>query len=110
MRKTGWMMMAAAAALLVATPVAAETQPYGLDSTPATTAPMAPAATAVATNTADAAPDQIVCKSLGPSTGTRLGSRHICQTAREWEMQQKAHQADVMHEQTRGLLYSTPAD
>ncbi|HEY4941290.1 MAG TPA: hypothetical protein VII56_07665 [Rhizomicrobium sp.] len=110
MRKTGWMMMAVAAALLSASPVAAETQPYGLDSTPATTAPSAPAATAVATNTPDPAADQIVCKSLGPSTGTRLGSRHICQTAREWEDQQKAHQRDVLHEQTRGGYFQTPAD
>lgn len=100
MFKTRWMMLAATIALLSATPLAAETQPYGLDSSPSTTAPVAPAAVATASDA-----DQVVCKSLGPPPGSRFGDRHICQTAREWDAQRKRHQQDVQHEQTRAGQY-----
>lgn len=29
--------------------------------------------------------DEIVCKSLPPATGTRLGARRICKTQGEWD-------------------------
>ena len=80
------------------------------ESTPSATpapASSAPAATVVS-NTSDAAQDQIVCKSFAPATGSRLGTRRMCQTQRQWDAQEKDTQTLVMHEQTRGALYSTP--
>ena len=78
------------------------------ESATATPTASAPAAT-VASNTSDAAQDQIVCKSMAPATGSRLGTRRICQTQRQWDAQEKDMQTLVMHEQTRGALYSTPS-
>ena|ERR1700733_8541249 len=30
-------------------------------------------------------PNQIVCRTMAPPTGTRLGGRRICQTQRQWD-------------------------
>jgi hypothetical protein len=55
---------------------------------PAAATPAAPSA-AVAAQAGD--PNQIVCRTMAPATGTRLGARRICQTQREWD--DASHQA-----------------
>ena len=30
-------------------------------------------------------PDQIVCRTMDPPTGTRLGARRVCRTQRQWD-------------------------
>ena len=105
MRKVNWFMAAATAALLLSAGYASAGDSSTLTSTaPATTA--SPAAAGSATNS-DA--DEVVCKSMAPATGTRLGSRRICQTQREWQAQEAASRDMIQHEQNRGSLFSTPA-
>jgi hypothetical protein len=50
-------------------------------STTAAAPVMSTPATAVAAND----PKQIVCRQMEPETGTRLGSRRICQTNAQWD-------------------------
>jgi hypothetical protein len=44
----------------------------------------APAPAAQPTNTLSD-PDKMVCRSLAPATGTRIGARRVCRTQREWD-------------------------
>lgn len=39
--------------------------------------------------------DKIVCKSLPPPTGTRLGGRRVCKTERQWEQEQQRAQQSL---------------
>lgn len=42
--------------------------------------------TAPATQTMPAGdPNEVICKTMEPATGTRIGARRICQTKREWD-------------------------
>jgi invasion protein IalB len=45
-------------------------------------------------------PNQIVCKTLAPATGTRLGARRICQTQRQWDDQAQQQRDQLMRMQT----------
>ncbi len=38
---------------------------------------------------------QIVCKKLPPATGTRLGTRRVCQTQEQWDEARRAGQEFV---------------
>ena len=48
-------------------------------------------------------PDQIICKTSPPPTGTRLGGGRECHTKREWDDQQKLNQQALQDAQTKGL-------
>jgi hypothetical protein len=67
-----------------------------------TTAAPAPADAAAATD-----PDKIVCKSMAPLVGTRIGTRRICQTQGVWDAQHRQNQDDITREQDRGNLFHT---
>ena len=51
-------------------------------------------------------PDQIICKSMPPPTGTRLGGGRECHTKREWDQQLKESQEAVAHAEQKGLMGS----
>ncbi|HEY0300594.1 MAG TPA: hypothetical protein VGC36_04650 [Rhizomicrobium sp.] len=77
----------------------------------AQTAPaIVPASTTPAPADAVSDPSKIVCKTLPPLTGSRIGNRRICQSRGEWEAQEHQHQQDLAHEQERGALFSTPGN
>ena len=57
-----------------------------------TTAASAPA-TAPTDQTSDL--DTVVCKKFAPPTGTRLGSRTICDTKRHWQQLQQQSQQEL---------------
>lgn len=50
-----------------------------------------------ASNTDDG--NQIVCKTMAPSTGTRLGTRRICQTQKQWDAQMQQDQKALSQQQ-----------
>ena len=39
--------------------------------------------------------NEMICKTMAPTTGTRLGARRICQTRHEWDMQQQEAQREL---------------
>lgn len=51
-------------------------------------------AQAADTSGSKADPNRIVCERY-EETGSRLGSRRVCKTAREWEEQRSGQRADV---------------
>lgn len=53
-------------------------------------------------------PDQIICKSTPPPTGTRLGGGRECHTKKEWDQRQKDAEDAVMHGQQIGHMGSGP--
>lgn len=103
MRKVN-LMVAVAAALLLSAASASAGDSSTLSST-------SPTATAPAANSSTSDPaDEIVCKSMAPPTGSRLGSRRICQTGRQWQAQEQAARDLITREQNRGALFSTPSN
>jgi Flp pilus assembly protein CpaB len=52
--------------------------------------------------------DQVVCKKMPPPTGTRLGSRRVCQTEREWRDLMLRSQENITHSQQKGAGYGGP--
>ena len=70
---------------------------------PATaTAPAATTAPAAAAAPADD-PNEIICKTLAPETGTRLGARRECQTRHDWDMQHEEAERQLQYQQQMGL-------
>ena len=70
----------------------------------------APAPTSPA---ASADPDYnttMVCKTMEPATGTRLGARHECHTQREWDQIRTNNQAALQANQTEGLQHNPPGN
>jgi hypothetical protein len=69
--------------------------------------PSSAAATTTAANPPDAASagtpqsdwNDIICKTMAPATGTRLGARRACQTKHEWDLQQQEAQRELEHQQ-----------
>jgi hypothetical protein len=59
---------------------------------------------AAATQSSDATedPNAIVCKSMEPATGSRLGGRRVCQTRKEWDDWQKQNQQTTREFQALG--------
>jgi len=53
-------------------------------------------------------PDQIICKSTPPPTGTRLGGGRECHTKREWDQRQKDSESEVVRGQEIGHMGSGP--
>jgi hypothetical protein len=89
-------------------PVPAQSTPAPAVPTPAPTVPTPPAAQANAKETvvvkpdALANPDEIVCKTSPPPTGTRLGATRQCLTARDWARRQEEAQRILSKAQTLG--------
>lgn len=48
--------------------------------------------------------NEVVCKSLAPNTGTRLGARKTCLTRAEWEQRMQRDQEHVRQSQDTGLM------
>ena len=61
-----------------------------------------PDTVSVGTNQSD--PNEVICKTLAPETGTRLGPRRECQTRHEWDMQQQQSQRELLQKQNGGSL------
>lgn len=62
-----------------------------------------PASTGVSTSqdaADDAYLDRVVCKKFPPLTGTRLGTRRVCQTERQWREITRRSQEDITKRQT----------
>lgn len=69
--------------------------------------PQATTDAAQATQTTD--PDKMVCKSMDPPTGSRLGARRECHTQREWDDRTRQDQSNVSHAQGMGYqMHQTP--
>lgn len=56
------------------------------DTTAPTTEPTA------ATVSEKPATDPVVCKTLEPPLGSRLGNRHVCMTQKQWDLQSREAQ------------------
>jgi invasion protein IalB len=77
----------------------------------AAAAPAAPAAkpvTPAAATTAEAAPDpnEVICESEAPPTGSLLGGARICRTRHQWSEQERQTTVgqDLHHETTGSML------
>jgi len=70
-------------------------------------APAAPTVTAAAP-TDD--PNEMICKTMAPTTGTRLGARRECQTRHQWDMEQQQAQREVQENQRLGLTGGIPGN
>jgi hypothetical protein len=46
--------------------------------------------------------DTMVCRTLAPKTGTRLGARRVCLKQREWDDMMYRAQKELMRDQNRG--------
>jgi hypothetical protein len=46
--------------------------------------------------------DTVVCRSMGPASGSRLGDRRECKTQREWDRDQAEQQHRLSRNQVRG--------
>jgi hypothetical protein len=62
--------------------------------------PPAPAQPAAATHDPG---NQVVCRTMGAKTGSRLGARRECRTQKEWDDIQRQNQDETSKMQTRGL-------
>ena len=60
------------------------------------------------TTTSDADADKIVCKSMDPPTGSRLGSRRECHTQREWDDRTREDQKKTDAIQQHGFQQNLP--
>ena len=69
---------------------------------PAAAAPAAPVAEASSQSDLN----EIVCKSLPPATGTRLGGGRECHTVREWNERQREDQRMLQQQQVVGAALS----
>ena len=63
----------------------------------------APSAPALTQATAPHDAGKIVCRHLAPPTGTRLGTRRVCRTQKEWDDIQQQQQDETSKLQIRGL-------
>jgi len=62
----------------------------------------APAATAT-TNAGD--PDKVVCRTMAPTTGTRIGTRRECLTQRQWDdIRQQTQKDTTKMQENRGIV------
>lgn len=62
------------------------------------------ASSAAATNPTapnQGSPDEVVCKVEPPETGTRLGARHECHSAREWQRMWTVEQQQLFKAQVQ---------
>src|ERR1700754_4456282 len=66
----------------------------------------APTDAAQATNSADL--DKMVCKSMDPPTGSRLGSRRECHTQREWDDRMRRAREQTEQQQNSGFHAGNP--
>jgi hypothetical protein len=82
---------------LLAAPAIADT------SQPAAPSTMAQAAVTPATQESAADLDTIVCKTMDPTTGSRLGARRVCQSQRAWNQLHEDAQKNLEGMQQRGL-------
>jgi hypothetical protein len=73
---------------------------------PPTPAPTDQPAAATQTSDSDNDPNAIVCKSMAPATGSRLGGRRVCQTRKEWDDFQKQNQQTTRDFQGIGMSQS----
>jgi hypothetical protein len=88
---------------LLAAPAIADPAP---PAAPSVTA-QASGAPAAVTTESDADLDKVVCRSLEPPTGTRLGTRRVCQTQRQWQDQEEqARHALEKEQNNRGIVTS----
>lgn len=60
--------------------------------------------------TAKPNPNEIVCKSLPPPTGTRLGGRRVCMTRAQWDQAQVQAADAVRHQQELGKMGKLPGN
>jgi hypothetical protein len=60
----------------------------------------APASPPAAQAAPQSDPNQIICKTMAPPTGTRLGARRICQTQKQWDDQEALARQQLMQMQT----------
>ena len=92
MRKFGLLMVSVAGMVFVGSAAMAD----------AAAPPTAPAATEAA-KPGDL--DKMVCRTMAPATGTRIGARRECRTQREWDdiRQQSAKETDQM-QGNRGII------
>ena len=56
----------------------------------------------------DADLDKVVCKSMDPPTGSRLGARRECHTQREWDQRSRDDQAKTNAIQEHGFQQNLP--
>ena len=52
--------------------------------------------------------DKVVCRTLEPPTGTRLGARRECRTQKEWNDLMQEHQKSVTDFQSKMLTSAPP--
>jgi hypothetical protein len=52
----------------------------------------------------------MICKTMAPTTGTRLGARRECQTRHQWDMEQQQAQREVQENQRLGLTGGIPGN
>jgi hypothetical protein len=88
----------ALAALMCASTVATADDPVvGAPSSPAVAAQPVPGEKSPASGA-----DAMVCRTLAPKTGTRLGARRVCLKQREWDEMMFRAQKELMRNQQRG--------
>ena len=49
-------------------------------------------------------PNQIVCHTMGASSGSRIGGSRECHTQKEWDMQRQEHQRALVSQQNHALM------
>lgn len=99
MRKFG-LLLVSVSALTVLSAGAMASIAGSADSTPPTTAPQSSAA-------ADDS-NKMVCRTLPPPTGTRLGNRHECHTQAEWDERMREDQKKTSQIQNAGYQDHIP--
>ena len=49
-------------------------------------------------------PNQIICRTMGATSGSRIGGARACHTRKEWEMQRQEHQRALINQQNHALM------
>ena len=103
MRKSFVLAGFTASALMLLTVPAAADQTSVLNTSAAPQAPAAaPAAAASQDDATEADLNKIVCRRQPPPTGTRLGSRNVCLTVRQWRVVEEDSQKALGNQQSVG--------
>jgi hypothetical protein len=72
------------------------------DTTSAQTATQPPGAAAPVSD------DKMVCRTMDPATGSRLGARRECHTQAQWDAMQRQNQQEIERAQSNGMTNAPP--
>jgi len=77
---------------------------FGAQADPVTQSQPVQSQTFQAANAPADDPNQIICETMGASSGSRIGGARECHTKKEWDMRRQEHQRALISQQNHALM------